>query len=193
MILTPTPHFMRSLAAMIGFMIAFGLGLRAVASDAQCAKTQPEMRKMFPIEMRILKDFEGTWSDQNYRQGIDKRARTFVINASAKQIQIQSETKNSEGVVTTGQPQTAIMCKTEDGPVLKAGDLEIPMLILSHKEARFKLGNSWHPFFRINEIHVNFFPPTQGAGSAAAAGSSGGASPSGKAVTTPAAINPGRQ
>jgi hypothetical protein len=149
-------------AAMIGFLIALLLGFRSVAATAvgDCATNQPQMRKMFPIEMRILKKFEGIWSDTPYKKNVkDLTQRTFLINSNKNRIQMQIDTKNDVGETKTTPVLEAKVCKTENGLSLRADDIDMPILVLSHKEARFKVGKNWMPFFRIQEIHANFFPP----------------------------------
>lgn len=154
------PLVAKNAPAVLGFLLAMLLGFRAVAApEAECATTQPELRKLFPIEMRILKNFEGILSDISYRQGNrGLQARTYYFNANKRNIQLQVQVTNDIGDSVTSKAHVAKVCKTENGMVIKAGDLEIPFMVLSNKEVRMKLNQSWYPFYRIQDAHFNFLP-----------------------------------
>lgn len=166
------PHLAKAAPALLGFLFGMAIGLSAIADEAKpaaapaepakvgdCATNQPELRKLFPVEMRILKNFEGIFSNISYKKTPDLQSRSYSFNANKKVIQIQSTITNDVGDRVTSKPLDAKVCKTETGMVIKAEGVEIPLTVLSNREVRLKVGAFWLPFYRIQDAHFNFAPP----------------------------------
>lgn len=129
-------------------------------ADPNCAVNQPQLRKLFPIEMRMIKDFEGLWSDIPFKQNpSDKRARTYNINSNTTSIKMQVDSYDAEGRRTTTEQKPVTVCRSADGGmVMKIGTVEIPILVLGNKDFRFKINGSWFPFHRTQTTHVAWYP-----------------------------------
>ncbi|MBX3019793.1 MAG: hypothetical protein KF767_18040 [Bdellovibrionaceae bacterium] len=169
---------MKYVPALIGFFLALAVGLKVVAETAtapsgevkpeitgkvgDCATTQPELRKLFPIEMRILKNFEGIVSSTPYKdykaRPHDRSARVFLFNANKKEIRIQTDITNDVGDAETSKAHLVKVCKSEGGMVIHMNGQEIPIMVLSNQQIRMKYNGTWFPFFRIQEIISGFMP-----------------------------------
>lgn len=158
------PRLMKTGPAVIGFLLAMLLGLRVVAESeitgkiGDCASNQPELRKLFPAEMRMFKNFEGILSDISYRKGGGLQNRTYFFNANRKEIRFQTSVTNDIGDSKTEKPALVKICKTETGMQIKGEGVDIPFMVLSNKEIRMKLNANWYPFYRIQDVHGNFLP-----------------------------------
>lgn len=141
-----------------------------ILSD-KCAKTNPELKKIFGNEMEFLKRLEGFWTDISTRPKGTMGYRVFLFNATKNSIQIQLSATSAAVVTKSSKPMDVTICRTKSGVMRVLGPgIEVDMLVLNNKSMRFKIGGVWQNFYRNQDVHMSFFPVTEGIEKASADG-----------------------
>jgi hypothetical protein len=143
-------------------------------TSKECATNQPELRKIFPVEMELLKYFEGHYSDiperrnNALREGKDPdklaasiEAKGIAFNANKNKIEFQlSKTGNDIRKERVGKVIQVKVCKTRQGMMRVLGEgLEMDIQVHSEKQAIIRDGKSWRKYYRINTSHSAFREP----------------------------------
>lgn len=150
-------------------------------SGADCASNTLEMREKFPNTVETLYRLEGSWTDANFRKrvtalpknkqyrdangnwvvnAIDNTTVTYRFNANKQGIWIQETSEDKKGKQVHSNISLLQICKKNDSIFLKINNVEIPVAFPS-KHCMWVGGKGkWWRFWRFQDVHFSFVPPT---------------------------------
>lgn len=153
----------------------------ADTTGAECATNTTEMREKFPNVSEVIYRLEGGWTDGTFRriatplpkekQYRDKTGHWIVndvnmtrvgylFNANKQGMWIQEQSDDKAGKSTFSNVMEVQICKKGTSMFLKTSSVEIPIAFPSKRCMLIGGKGKWHRFWRYQDIHLAFMPPT---------------------------------